>query len=53
MSQNNQKPPQGGNARKPGTRKGNLIFRRFRTVKGVTYDAHDYGYRAWPIRAKG
>ena len=29
-----------------------VIFRRYRTDKrtGVTYDAHAYGLKAWPIR---
>jgi hypothetical protein len=28
-----------------------VIFRRFRRVRGSTkvLDAHDYGYKAWPI----
>lgn len=33
----------------PGKR---LIFRRFRTVNGKKLDAHDYGYKAWPIWVK-
>ncbi len=33
-----------------GTPKGNVIFRRYRTLKsGRTLDAHAYGYKAWPI----
>ena len=27
-----------------------LIFRRYRTTKsGKVLDAHDYGYKAWPL----
>jgi len=31
---------------------GAVIFRRYRTDPrtGTTYDAHDYGLKAWPIR---
>ena len=29
-----------------------VIFRRYRRVGGKVLDAHDYGYRAWPIRVK-
>jgi hypothetical protein len=36
---------------KPGG--GAVIYRRFRRVRGGrVLDAHDYGYKAWPIVLK-
>lgn len=33
--------------------KGGLTYRRFRTLRnGKVLDAHDYGYKAWPIGKK-
>lgn len=29
-----------------------VTFTRYRTVNGQTLDAHDYGYKAWPIHSK-
>ncbi len=29
---------------------GSIVFRRFVTRNGKTYDAYDYGHLAWPIR---
>lgn len=33
---------------------GNVVFVRFRTDPrtGKVMDAHDYGYKAWPIRIR-
>jgi hypothetical protein len=43
-----------GNKKPAQSRPGyTLIFRRYRTdANGKVLDAHDYGYRAWPIRVK-
>lgn len=46
--------------KRPGSNKGSsspkpaggVIFRRYRTVNGKVLDAHDYGYKAWPIKVK-
>jgi hypothetical protein len=36
--------------RKTPPSNGKFIFRRFRKVRGgKILDAHDYGYKAWPI----
>jgi hypothetical protein len=34
----------------PPKPRGGVIFRRYRKVRGGRIlDAHDYGYKAWPI----
>ncbi len=46
--------PTGSPNKKPVAKRPskNLIFRRYRTVNGKVLDAHDYGYKAWPIHLK-
>jgi hypothetical protein len=34
------------------SKEAGIVFRRYRRGKdGTVYDAHDYGLKAWPIRA--
>jgi hypothetical protein len=36
--------------RKPPKVPGAVLFRRYRKLKdGTVLDAHDYGYKAWPL----
>jgi hypothetical protein len=38
----------------PSKNQASVIFRRYRRgPDGGLLDAHDYGYRAWPIRIRG